>query len=1065
MKLKRTMGEELADMRSTLTEALKFFGYLFLALFLLRGIFRDGVFTIEDLAPMYKIDQLYRPFELPWDHLSNLGVPNTLLGNLVYNLPLILLSKLLGSVTLAHKIYLVLLVALGGFGQCLLFERLFEGKNGFFAGMFYLLSPWTAYRLTRGHNLIIMGSAFLPYVFITYLSFSRNHQLTKGVLCSALATLLMLISPHMAYLFFIVLAIYGFASFLSLNSRLRKLEGALLELTKHIVLVLQVLILTISLGMPVIMLNFSDLASQVNVIRPEELGFYTLRPELLVQEWANVIQIALFLALFLILLLKKRWLSLNTTLLFSVILMLVGGSLSFGGVRPLRPLVSWLFRNFPGFTLFRELNKFLYLLFFGYSILFGSIFEKIYEKTIKFLDGLSKRGMNLRGSFFFGLFIIIALLAAILPDPSMASGDLGGKLSPVELPDYFVELDNWLRSQEGDFRVAFFPPACWASTYNWSDKWFLDPLVALQAKPTVEVRSEMDITPSNNFVRWAYMSVYNGKTNRIGRLFGLMGVKYVIFRPDADMPEDRLDLFELNREGALEIFNRENDLELEKRIGCYTIYRNPYALPLLLEGRSQVLIVGDRRVLIALSYVDSFDFSKNPCIFLDNSYESNLTQLLPEFKYIIFDPLRELDLALALLKNKQVIRPWELIDFSGEMKQRWVRGDFAWHLYGGRLHVAPDNYVMTHLGDKTLSFTFSVPKDGNYTILIQVFETSFSWFGNISIRVDGSEVFINSRKPVSTKIEGDYIQGDYVWENIGNFTLLEGKHELEVKSVGGAAAISKILVVPTESIKNLLSLERFFLNSSRAKLVFLFEEESWAFNGKNPQTYLSSDRFSNGRAVYLSYNMTTNPFFIPRDGKYFIVMRAMSPMGIETNSSIIIDESHEFEFKVTNRSMEWLRLGPVELDVGYHTLKLRPGNGPVAIDLIILYEMSDFSDFWPQFHLQSPSTSELRYVRKGSSYQVEVDSPYLLFLETYNPLWELSCDYKSRITPFNLFSFGNMYKLMPNMIGKSCYLNFRGSDLVKRGFLLGTIMATITLLSMYVLRLKFRLASNVEGLG
>ena len=98
-------------------DALVFLGFLGLSVFSLRTIFvSSDPLAVHDLAPMYRLEQLFRPYDFPWDYKSNLGSPVMLIGNAVYNLPLIGLSYAFNSVVFAHKVWLVLLMALAGFG-------------------------------------------------------------------------------------------------------------------------------------------------------------------------------------------------------------------------------------------------------------------------------------------------------------------------------------------------------------------------------------------------------------------------------------------------------------------------------------------------------------------------------------------------------------------------------------------------------------------------------------------------------------------------------------------------------------------------------------------------------------------------------------------------------------------------------------------------------------------------------------------------------------------------------------------------------------------------------------
>ncbi len=751
--------------------------YLLISLFCLREIFDDGVFAVQDLSPMYKLEQLYRPTEFPWDHYSNTGVPNVLVGNLLYNLPLIALSRAFGSVIMAHKVYFIILLALGAFGQSLVFERIY-GKGGFVSGLVYLLNPWTVYRVSRGHNLMIMGFALLPFAFISFLYFERNYGISQALLSGFLSGLLLLISPHMGYIFFIILIVYGI-------SKLFEPERAPKELLKHAILFIQTGFLAISFGMPVLILVVKGIGSSVTVVRLEETMFYSLRIHFLVERWPYLI-IGLLILVGLFLFVGRL-----RDILFPMFLILTGGVLSFGGVWPFSSVIEVLYKYVPGFFIFRELNKFLYITLFGGS----SLFEILISRLKGFTESLiEKRGLlNPAAKKLISLvFIALALFALIVPEKELISGDFGGSIETIDLPQHIKELDDWLRSERGEFRVAFFPPACWAARYDWSESWFLDPIVSLQAKPTIEVRSEMDITPSNNFVKWVYMAFYSNKTNRIGRLLGILGVKYVIYRPDVDMPDERVDLRQLGKEETLPLFKGENDLMLVKKVGEYEIYLNQYALPLMVEGIRPILIVGDRKALISLSHLD-LNFSKNTCLFLDNLFDhAGLEELIRDSEYIIIDPRDWLGLQLALSKEKTVIKPWESVEMSADALNKWIRGDFSWYLHEGILNVAPDNYIMTNRSGNAVSIPVIIQKGGNYTLFVQCFVTSKGGFGQISIKLDDLP-----QKLVQTRFLGR-VDGYYRWTEVGEFYLTKGTHYLSFRSVGGAAAISKIVLLPED---------------------------------------------------------------------------------------------------------------------------------------------------------------------------------------------------------------------------------------------------------------------------
>ena len=1007
------------EVREICAYGLEFLAYLLFAATSLRSIFKEGILAIQDLSTMYEVEQLYRPFEFPWDHSSNLGSPSVLIGNLLYNLPLILLSKVIGSVILAHKVFFLLLLPIGALGQQLVFERL-VGKKGFVTGFLYMVNPWVCYRISRGHNLMLLGYAFLPYVFLSYLSYRRRYGLFAGLSFSVLLSLLILISPHMAYIFFLILAVYAITK--AITFKREGLREVLLKFARELVLIIQAGCLSMFLSMPALIPALKGLGSQVTVVRSEELIYYSLRLEILIQRWPYVIMGALtgVLALFLF---KRKG---DQNSLFSLSLMFLGILLSSGGVKPLRSAFVWLFENFPGFFLFRELNKFLYLTFFGLSILLGAL-------SLSFQEQLAKLAKDKRARKIYSTLLTSTIVAVIiLTYPSMVLGNFQEPIDPVVVPEDFMELNRWLRNQPGDFRVAFFPPACWATRYNWSKKWFLDPLVALQSKPTVEIKSEMDITPSSSFVRWCYASIYNNKTRRIGKLLGIIGVKYIVLRPDADMPEDRKDLHMFAKERTLAIFSEESDLMLEEVIGRYQIYRNPHVLPIISAQEAPILIIGDRKTLITLSHIDSFEFSSNHCLFLDNFYDLDFEKLLSECKYVVIEPERELDLTLATTKEKRLIFPWEFVGLSSNSLADWIRGDFAWFLYNGSLHVAPDNYVMTRGENRSFSFNFEISKSGEFSLFIQSFHTSNKEFGRISVRLD-------EFPPVIVQCNSFGVEGSYLWEHVGDFFLSEGSHQLSIASVEGGAALSKLVLVPKGSLQNAGLVEAF--QESKIKVTLLFDDEFWALKGKGC-SYLESPEYSNGRALLLNGQIKAQ-FLNPKEGEYFIGLRAnaLKEGGVLT---LTLDNT-SFSLKLQN-GLQWLELGPIKIGAGQHNIMLYEVEGNVSVDFLVLYEGKEFLGLEPN--------PDLWYMKQSSSsYTIRTGARFLSFLETYDSHWKLVYD-RDQVSPMKVFGFGNMYKLEWRERQEECRLLFTGVNLMKKGVFIGLVGATLILLSIYLCKSK-----------
>jgi hypothetical protein len=185
--------------------------FLPLSLIILRGVFPSPhPVAFHDLAPIWRFEQLYRPYDYPWDYKSNLGTPNLLTGNAVYNALVICFTVLVGSVVLAHKLVLTFLMALSGFGFFLLIRYILGNTvAGLVAGLYSMLNPFTWSRWALGHNTIIFAYAILPFALLEFFKSFREESLRNPILCGLLLGIITLLSPHLTYIFTIFALSYA----------------------------------------------------------------------------------------------------------------------------------------------------------------------------------------------------------------------------------------------------------------------------------------------------------------------------------------------------------------------------------------------------------------------------------------------------------------------------------------------------------------------------------------------------------------------------------------------------------------------------------------------------------------------------------------------------------------------------------------------------------------------------------------------------------------------------------------------------------------------------------------
>lgn len=141
----------------------------------------------------------------------------------------------------------------------------------------------------------------------------------------------------------------------------------------------------------------------------------------------------------------------NRTIIFFVLLSLLGSFLAKGANPPFGEVYLWLFDHVPGFVLFRDPTKFYLLVSLSYLVLIPfslySIGEWIRSK-------IKDQKLKTQSEYIFLLFTILYLLFLIRP---AILGQLGGTFQKHEIPKEYIVLKDFLHDQPEFFRTLWIP--------------------------------------------------------------------------------------------------------------------------------------------------------------------------------------------------------------------------------------------------------------------------------------------------------------------------------------------------------------------------------------------------------------------------------------------------------------------------------------------------------------------------------------------------------------------------------------------------------------------------------
>jgi hypothetical protein len=1014
--------------------ALAFCAFLAVSAFSLRAVFATGdPLAFHDLAPMYRLDQLYRPYDFPWDYKSNLGTPSLLTGNAVYNVPLIALSSLFGSVSFAHKVLFVLFAALSGFGFYAVFAYLLKSKTaGVVAGLYMMFNPFTLTRWEFGHNTVLMAYAILPFAVFAFFKTMNEGSRMSIFVCGLLTAFMIYASPQVAYMFVLFAFMYAFfdVAFSGRTGAVRRLmaRGGQVGLILAVALVaaFPFFYQLIMVNLPV----YSTRAEEASTaVIPQPFVAGVLYPQMTLA----------FLVIFAFLFLwwksgftkLYRWWKADSagessSLLITASRQLVASFALVGFLSilvvvlvfpPFTPAYNWLFNNVPGFGMFREVDKFFMLSAFSAAFFLGVAAEGIKRF-------LAKRSSILRKT----LPVLLITLLVFASSWQFLTGDVNGIVGTVQIPEAYQQFDSWLASQNGDFRIAFFPPAVWATTYSWASRWFLDPVVALQVKPTVEIRSESDLTKGASLSRWIYTAIYSNRTSDWGKLLSVLGVKYVIVRLDADMPSVRVDLATFSMQRTIAAWGEQKSLRLVKNFTSILVYENINYIPKIYQTNGLSLVAGDRGTLLSIVNLN-LNLTQNPPAFLEDNI--GLTKsMLNDSEYIFLQGDSYWSMLVSSLGESHFVKLWEYAHFSANPLDKWVSGDLMWYFHNGDPNVAPDGFIYTE-GTNSIIVPLGVEKADSYRVLAQVYDGLPNSKG---MKFAIGNYFDLTFKPSRST------EGSYRWIDLGSLNL-DPHSELQISGLGGPAAISKLAVVPENDVGKAAQNVSALLQGSEVKVVYLFDDRAWSYN---PNALVVEPEANYGRVIALSNSSVEASFHVFNEGTYWLTLTFQNPAK-DVPVRVHVDNILK-NLKLTRGAGGFsteIEIGPLDLTRGWHSISVEAEAGDARFNMARLTNYANGAE--EQFHNSIGSEVASYSMRSGSEYLVDATASYVAFLEAGNSYWKLDGDSEAA-APICIFNYGSLFPV--NNPGGRYTLRYLGLGYIEQGFLVavvGTVLMGLAL--------------------
>jgi len=433
----------------------------------------------------------------------------------------------------------------------------------FYAGLLYMLNPYTYIRLVVGHWLILFAYAVLPLAlksFIEMLDRWDRRSLAKAVFLTSLVAF----NAHTLFIAFLIFGII--VAFRLYHERsISLVKPALLFSAGFLFLNAYWLIPALAGREESLIANISgeDLA----VFAPKIASFsalFTLASmhgfwrqgyiyaKDFIPFWQLLFVAVLFLAVHgLVSCYRDKRQGFYVKAFFAI--WAVGLILAAGIRSPFAGAFEFLFDHLPLIKGMRDTHKFVTMLALSYAYL-GALGLTEMEKTLK--KPMIKKSVA-------AIFLIVPLLYSF----TFFNG-FAGQIKATDYPDDWYKVSQFLSRDEGEFKVLFLPWHLYMD-FHWvpnKDKRIANPAPhffdkeVISAK-NIEVRGiyRQVYTPVELYID--YLLANRDKIDNFGELVSVLNVKYILLTKEADY------------EKYFFLFN-QSDLELVMETENFYVFRN-----------------------------------------------------------------------------------------------------------------------------------------------------------------------------------------------------------------------------------------------------------------------------------------------------------------------------------------------------------------------------------------------------------------------------------------------------------------------------------------------------------
>lgn len=407
---------------------------------------------------------------------------------------------------------------------------------------------------------------------------------------------------------------------------------------------------------------------------------------------------------------------------------------------------------------------------FCYAFLCGILLGVCYKRKLRLFVGSFESRLSIpKHSVSLGsLLIVLIILGSSTSSLSLLTGDVGGILRPAEIPQVYLDVRNWLSSQDGWFRVL------WLPTYEQLD-WMPSAHPVSGWLSPVPIASER-LSTQAWFV--GYAVYYAPQVNRrfMGQLLGLFSVRFIVFHHGTTIDSAQLSTLR-EQENLKQVYNNSEFVIFENEDFMPHVWEAPY--------KNSVLYYGSLEGLGRLAVGDlNLDPARNPIIIFGEDQIGLLKEALnelPTFTLWLRDKTFT-DVLLSSLSPQFLYAPSDFLGYCAE--------NMKWNL------IPSGSSNILNLGSD-VTYQKGVVSGGQVFLLPFLSQTSgiYSIWVRVPSRPQSFEVVVDGQNLRNVTI--DSTGSEYRWINVTTVDLVSGNHRIEILNHANAY-INLVAAVPME---------------------------------------------------------------------------------------------------------------------------------------------------------------------------------------------------------------------------------------------------------------------------